>query len=353
MADYYDTLGVSKDASQEEIKRAYRKLAHKYHPDKGGGDEEMFKNINEAYQVLGNEGKRRQYDQFGQTFDGSGTGGAQGFNINFEDLGGFGDIFESMFGGGRGSRVRRGEDVAVDITISFEESARGVQKEMHHRLYQTCSSCHGNGAEPGTPIDQCSTCGGSGSISTSRQTPFGVFAQRARCTTCGGEGKIARTPCNTCRGEGRELRDRTLSVDVPAGIADGQSIRLEGKGEAPEKGGIPGDLYVRVHVSPHKQLVRDGDDVRYEATISFTQAVLGTTITVPTFSGTKEMNVPAGTQAGSEIRLSGEGFPRLSSAGRGDFIVQVRVAVPKRVSRKQRKLLEEFEELSKKRGLFG
>lgn len=356
MADYYETLGVSRNASKEDIKKAYRKMAHKYHPDKDGGDEEKFKEINEAYQVLGNEQKRSQYDQFGQSFDGGNPygGGFQGFNVNFDDLGGIGDIFETFFGGGRtqGREVRRGADIPVDLTISFKDSATGTKQEIRHRVHQTCSHCKGNGAEPGTPIVDCPTCGGTGTVSQTRQTPFGVFAQRSVCTTCQGEGKQAKVTCTVCRGEGRELRDRTLVVDIPAGIHDGQTIRVNGQGEAPLKGGIPGDLYATIHVKPEEGLRRDGDNVRSDIKVSVVDAILGTSVKVKTLEGSKSIEVPHGTQPLTEIRLERLGFPRLGTSARGDHVVTVHVEIPRRLSGKQKKLLQEFQAAGKK-GFFG
>ncbi|MEX0650236.1 MAG: molecular chaperone DnaJ [Candidatus Andersenbacteria bacterium] len=358
MADYYETLGISRDASPEDVKKAYRKMAHKYHPDKQGGDEEKFKEVNEAYQVLGDEEKRRQYEQFGQTFEGTGAGpfGGENININFEDLGGIGDIFETFFGGGGRSRtrqrVRRGNDVPVDMIISFSESATGVQREITHRIYQTCSHCQGNGAEPGTPIETCATCSGTGVITQSRSTPLGVFSQQSVCPTCQGEGKQAKTVCSECGGQGRELKDRTLTVDVPAGIADGQTIRISGKGEVPARGGIPGDLFVTIHVASDKYMRREGNNVVSEATIPFTDAILGTNISVKTLAGDKEITIASGTQPETTVRLQGQGFPSLSGSGRGDHIVTVHIDIPRKLSRKQKELLEEFKK-SKKKGLFG
>lgn len=363
MADYYDILGVSKDASSEEVKKAYRKMAHKYHPDKEGGDEEKFKEINEAYQVLGNDEKRAQYDQYGQTFDGAGGGnpfggfGGQNVHVNFEDLGGIGDIFDTFFGGGaaRGSRrqrVRRGNDVPVDVTISFEESAAGHKQDITHRIYQECSQCHGNGAEPGTPIETCQTCQGSGVVTQARQTPLGVFSQQSVCTTCQGEGKQAKTPCTVCKGEGRQLRERTLEVDIPAGIADGQTIRITGKGEAPARGGVPGDLFVTVHVQADKEMRREGNNVVSDVSIPFTGAILGAKVTVKTLGGEKEIEIEPGTQPEATITLSGQGFPSLQGTGRGDHLVHIHVEIPKKISRKQREILQEFKS-TKKKGLFG
>jgi molecular chaperone DnaJ len=357
--DHYATLGVSRDSSPQEIKRAYRRLAHQYHPDKANGDEEKFKQVNTAYQVLSDEKKRAQYDRFGQTFDGSSPGfdpfGAGGGGINFEDLGNFGvgDIFEQFFGGGKPSRSRqrRGQDASVDVSISFAASARGESHRLSHRIHQTCAHCHGNGAEPGTPINECTACHGQGTVSATQQTMLGAITRRAVCQACKGEGKMAETNCRQCGGTGRELKSRTLSVTIPAGIADGQTIRLSGKGEAAEHGNTTGDLYVTVHVEPHRELRRDGNNVLSEITVPFSDAALGTTATVETLSGPQELTIPAGTQPGSEVTLPRLGFPELNSpSSRGDHIVTVQVEIPRRLSRRQKQLLTEFK--SSKRGLF-
>lgn len=356
--DYYSILGVEKTASKDDLKRAYRKLAHKYHPDKSGGDETKFKEVNEAYQVLGDEQKRAQYDQFGQTFDGASSGGNPfgGFNVNFEDLGGFGDIFETMFGGGFGrarrQTVRRGNDIGVDVTISFRDSAKGLKKSMEPRMYVQCDVCRGNGAEPGTPIETCTTCNGSGSTTQTRQTPLGVFSTSAVCTACQGEGKIAKQACSNCRGDGRTLETRKLEVDIPAGIADGQQIRVQGKGEAPARGGITGDLYVTVHVHQDKDLTREGDTVRSTVAIPFSKAAMGGTVSVTTLEGDHELSIEHGTQPGTEIRIRGKGFPSIRTGVKSDHVVRVQVEVPKKLSKKQKQLLEEFDGAAKK-GFFG
>lgn len=350
--DYYQVLGVERTATQDDIKKAYRKLAHQHHPDKDGGDEEKFKEVNEAYQVLSNQQKRSQYDQFGQAFDGSGAGGFSGSPFGFGGSAGgagfqdIGDIFETFFGG-RGSRtrqqVRRGQDIAIDLTISFEDSAFGVKQEVTHRLYQTCSHCQGNGAEPGTPIVTCARCGGQGVINHTQQTPLGVFSQQSTCPSCQGDGKQAEKACTVCHGDGRELKDRTLTIEVPAGIHDGQTLRITGKGEAPARGGMNGDLYVNIHVKPHKTLSRDGDLVRSRVSIPFTAAALGTTTTINTLNGSQEITIPPGTQPGEEISLPDLGFPARSGRGRGEHRVTVNVTVPKKLSRKQKKILEDFQ----------
>lgn len=367
--DYYKTLGVSKEATKEEIKKAYRKMAHKYHPDKKGGDEEKFKEVNGAYQVLSDEKKRAQYDQFGAGFEqqggfgGNGGGGngpfggfnGENININFEDLGGFGDVFEQFFGGGRQGSTRRGtprgEDVAIDVTISFRDSAKNQKKEVEHRIYQACSHCNGNAAEPGTPIKECKQCKGQGFVTQGRQTMFGTFAQQVVCPTCQGEGKTAEKPCTVCHGDGRELKNRTLVIDIPAGIANGQTLRISRKGEAAPKGGIAGDLYVRIHVQKDKEMRRSGDDVRSEVQISFADAALGIAVTVSTLEGKETIDIPAGTQPGKEIHLSHKGFTSLEGLGKGDHIVTVVVEIPKRLNRKQKELLKEFKNASSK-GFF-
>ncbi len=360
--DYYEILGVPRTATQEEIKKAYRKLAHKHHPDKKGGDEEAFKKVSNAYETLSDTQKRAQYDQFGSSFTGGNGGGGDpfggfsqgGFTINMDDLGGVGDIFESFFGGGRtrGRSRSRGSDVETDIEISFRESATGVERTLKHRIFTTCSKCKGNGAEPGTPIVTCKTCSGQGSVARTHQTPFGAFSQRTTCPTCQGEGKTAETLCSVCNGEGREKKDRTLTVSIPAGIADGQSIRLSGKGEAPLKGGEAGDLYVRVHVKADKVLARDGDNVRSTVHISFADAALGIKLEVTTLAGKETLTIPAGTQPGMNFKLAGEGFPSLQTSRTGDHIVTVQIEIPKKLSRKQKELLEEFRGVPKKGTFF-
>ncbi len=356
--DYYKILGVEKTATTEDIKKSYRKLAHRYHPDKKGGDEEKFKQLNEAYQILGDDNKRAQYDQFGQAFsEGAGGRGPFGFgsnmNINMEDLGGIGDIFETFFGGQRTRpgrpRTRRGEDVQVDVEISFRESAQELQREIATRLYLHCEHCQGNGAQPGTPIVNCGQCNGQGVIGQARQTPFGVFTNQAICPQCQGEGKIAQTPCSVCRGEGRQLRSQRLTVTIPAGIADGQLIRLSGKGQAAPRGGLAGDLYVTVHVRPQPGLTREGNHVLSSVKVSFVEAILGTKVNIETLSGSKELTVPPGMQPGALIRLTGAGFVTANSS-RGDQIIRIEVEIPKKVSKIQRKLLEEYRKA--KRGLF-
>jgi molecular chaperone DnaJ len=357
-ADYYEILGVSRSATKDEIKKAYRKLAHTHHPDKGGGDEEKFKEINRAYEVLGDEQKRAQYDQFGHGFDGNGGGnpyggfGGSGFTINMDDLGGVGDIFETFFGGGRRSSARsRGADIETDVEISFRESATGMKKTLQQRVFTTCSLCKGNGAQPGTPIVTCTTCNGQGTVTRTHQTPLGAFAQRSVCPECRGEGKKASTPCKQCDGEGREKTNRTLDVQIPAGIAEGQAIRIAGKGEASPKGGTAGDLFITIHVRPDPVLEREGNDVRSEVQVSFVDAALGTTQEVETLEGRRTLEIPAGTQPGTELAFERLGFPNVRGGRRGDHVVTVHVEIPKRLTRKQKELLEKFREAPKK-GIF-
>lgn len=361
--DYYDVLGITRTASQDEIKKAFRKKAHQFHPDKSGGDEEAFKRVNEAYQVLGDEQKRSQYDQFGRTFDGAGgnpfAGGFQGFNINFEDIGDLGDVFSQFFGGASasthragGRQQRRGSDIQMDVEISLRESAEGKKVELQNYLYQTCERCHGNGAEPGTPIETCRTCRGRGAVTQSRQTLFGAFAQQTQCPTCHGEGKVPQEACRECRGEGRTKQERKLEITIPAGIDNGQVIRISEKGETPARGGRAGDLFVNVRVRRDKHLRREGSDVRHDITVSFPEAALGTEVKVPTLKGEETLRIPAGTQPGAQLRLSGTGFPSLHGGGRGDQVVTVNVEVPKRLSRQQKQLLEEFKKTNKKSRWF-
>ncbi len=356
MPDYYKILGIDKTASPEEVKKAYRKLAHQHHPDKDGGNEEKFKEINEAYQILSDDQKRAQYNQFGSTFeDGNPFGGfsSGGWQFNMDDLGGFGDIFETFFGG-QGfrqtrTRTRRGHDIAIDIEITFVESAVGRQKDIKHRVFVPCTHCHGNGAEPGTPIETCAQCHGPGAVNSTRRTPFGIFTQRVICPTCQGEGKTVKTPCLVCRGEGRERQERTLTVEIPAGIADGQTVRIAGRGEAPPRGGAAGDLLVSVHVQPHLTMYRDGGHVRSNVDVSFIDATLGTTVTVATLAGDRTLEIPSGTQPSTEFRFEKRGFPQLGGSQRGDHIVTVDIVIPRRLSHKQRQLLEEFRSQKKRR----
>ena len=354
--DFYNILGVSKGASDDEIKKAYRKLAHKYHPDKSGGDESKFKEINEAYQVLSDKSKRSQYDQFGQTFEGAGPGGGAGFGgFDFSgfqqgfggqgfDFGeGFGDIFSDIFGG-RQTRDRRqpGRDIQVDVEISFEEMVRGAKRDINlYRMVQ-CDVCHGNGGEPGAKEETCSTCKGSGKVQQTVRSVFGSFAQVSTCPTCSGSGKTYSKKCHKCSGEGRVKEEQKISVDIPAGISSGQTISVRGQGEAGEKGAQSGDLYVNVYVKPHSKFKRDNDNITSSEHISFSQAALGDKISVETIEGDVTMKVPQGTQSGELFRIKEKGVPSLRGSSRGDHLVKILVDVPKKLSREQKKLIEEL-----------
>ncbi len=352
--DYYEVLGVSKSADATEIKKAYRKLAMKYHPDKNQGDkeaEEKFKEINEAYEVLSDETKRRNYDQFGhegvngQGFGGAGGFGGQGFG-GFDDI--FGDIFGDMFGGGfGGGRPRRrgperGADIRQRINISFEEAAFGKKVQVKINRSEECNECHGSGAKPGTSKKTCSTCNGSGQVQSVQRTPFGNIASTRTCSTCNGEGEVIESPCTKCHGKGSIRKTKTIEVDIPAGIDEGQMIKLSGQGELGTRGGPRGDLYIEVNVKSHQLFTREGYDVYLEMPITFAQATLGDKIQVPTLDGKVEYEIPEGTQTGTVFRLKGKGIPKLRSNVRGDQYVKVTVEIPKKLNDKQKELVRQF-----------
>jgi molecular chaperone DnaJ len=370
--DYYKTLGVDKNASQDEIKKAFRKLAHEHHPDKKGGDAEKFKEINEAYQIVGNEEKRKKYDQFGDAaFSGAGFGGtgmswedfmraAQGgqggfggfnngnINIDFGDMGDiFGNIGEMFgFGGGSGRRRRaRGADIQTELTIEFNEAVFGAAKDIS--LYKTviCGHCRGNGAEPGTPIETCKTCKGAGYVTQMQRTILGTFQSQSACPDCRGEGKRASKKCSRCGGNGLQKDTVNLQVKVPAGIDNGQAIKLTGQGEVAVNGGMSGDLYIRIKVRPNKNFERAGDDILSNAEISIARAVLGDKIPVITVDGEITLKIPAGTQSGTVFKLRGKGASILNSRNRGDHLVTVKVRIPERLGREEKKLFEELRKL--------
>ena len=369
--DYYKILGVEQTATTEDIKRAYRKLAHEHHPDKGG-NEEKFKEINEAYQVLSDPQKRSQYDQFGPAFaegfggqggfDPFSRAGSQGFNVRFEDLGGFGDVFSAFFGGespfGSSSRTRArervvGEDLEAEITIPFEEMVFGAKREFPLNRLRTCTRCKGNLAEPGTKITTCKTCKGSGVVQRESRTFLGSFVQRTLCPTCHGEGKTAERPCTECKGEGRTRQLETLVVKIPPGIESGTRLRIVGEGEAPPYGGDPGDLYVRVRVQEHKEFRRAGNDILSQVSIPFTVAALGGGVSVNTVDGEHAVSIPRGTASGTELRITGKGIAlgRHGTTGkRGDHRVTVVVEVPKRLTKEQEELLRKFDKADSKKG---
>ncbi|MFA4873264.1 MAG: molecular chaperone DnaJ [Patescibacteria group bacterium] len=354
--DYYSILGVSKNASQEEIKKAFRKLAHQHHPDKGGGNEEKFKEINEAYQVLSDTQKREQYDQFGTTFEGGTGGGAQwqdfaqggpfgGFrtNVDFNDIG---DLFGDMFGfgsGGRGKRGRKrkeGRDLEIDTTIEFIDAVRGVTKRITLEKLQECESCRGSGSEGKGGVKTCSTCDGAGVVEQAQRTFFGTFTSQSVCPACHGEGSVIEKPCGKCRGEGRVLKEHAFEITIPPGVAEGTTLRMEGKGEAGVRGASAGNLFITVHIKPDSRFRREHDDIHSDASITLPQAALGDSMRVPTVDGLVEVKIPSGTQSATVIRLKGKGIPHLESAGRGDHLLHVTVAVPTRLNRKQKELYE-------------
>lgn len=368
--DYYDILGISKSASADEIKKAFRKLAVKYHPDKEGGDEVKFKEVNEAYEVLKDQQKRQRYDQFGHAgvggssggggspfdgFDFSGFGGAGGQNVHFDfGDGGLGDIFGQFFGGGSGSgraaRSKRGSDVETSITLDFKEAIFGVEKNLTLDMLDECSHCHGERAEPGYGMKTCDTCKGSGQIPRVMNTMFGQIQQSVICQTCEGRGRIPEKACSVCKGAGTERRKQTIKLKVPAGISDGATIRLRERGEA-VAGGAKGDLYVHIRVKAHKKFTREGDIVLSEESISMVDAALGVEIDVETVDGSVRMKIPAGTQNGTDFKLSGHGVPHSGRDSRGPHIVSIVVQTPVKLSKKQKELLEQFK-ASKKRSIF-
>ena len=350
--DYYETLGVDRNASKEDIKKAYRKLARKYHPDVNKDDPqaaEKFKEVKEAYETLSNDQKKAHYDQFGHTDPNQGFGG-QGFGG--ADFGGFGDIFDMFFGGGGGSRrrdpnaPRQGADLQYTMTIEFEEAAFGKETEIKIPREETCDTCHGSGAKPGTKPETCSHCGGSGQLNVEQNTPFGRIVNRRVCHHCQGTGKIIKDKCTTCGGDGTVKKNRTIHVKIPAGVDEGQQIRLSGQGEAGVNGGPAGDLFIVFHIKPHKFFERDGDDVFCEIPLSFAQVALGDEIEVPTLYGKVKLKIPAGTQTNTHFRLRGKGIKNVRGYGQGDQHVTVKVVTPKNLSDREKELFKELAELS-------
>ena len=357
--DYYEVLGVDKSVSDDELKKAYRKAAKKYHPDLNPGDaeaEKNFKEVNEAYEVLSDSEKRARYDQFGHAgvdpnFGAGGQGGwGGGFSGDFGDLG---DIFSSFFGGGFGggsrrnpNAPRRGNNTAASVYLSFEEAAMGCKKTVKVTKIDACSDCHGSGAANGSSPKSCPVCHGSGHVSVSQRTPFGVIQTQQVCDHCHGSGKIIDNPCRTCAGKGRIRHTVEVPVDIPAGIDDGQVINVSGGGDAGVNGGPSGDLQINVNVRPHAIFERDGYDVYCEIPITFTQAALGAEITVPTLYGKVKLNIHEGTQPGDKFKLKGKGIQRLRYSGKGDQYVQIVVEVPKNLSKAQKEKLKEFDGLT-------
>ena len=345
--DYYLVLGVERTATDDEIKRAYRKLAQQWHPDVNAepSAHDRFTEINEAYQVLSDPERRGRYDMFGRA--GVGSAGTPGF----EGFGGFSDIFDAFFGGGTGTNAARrgrpqpGADLRYDLRIAFVEAVKGTEKEIEFPVLQRCETCNGSGAKPDTEPTTCPQCNGRGEVRSIRQTMLGQMVNVNACPRCHGEGRIVESPCETCRGDGRTERRRTMRVSIPPGIDEGHQIRLSNEGEAGPRGGAAGSLYVAVHVQPHPALKRDGSELYYEAQVSIAQAALGTRITVPTVDGDEEVEIKPGTQPETEIRLRGKGVPHLRRAGaRGDLHVLVDVVVPTKLSKKARELLTAYAE---------
>lgn len=354
--DYYEVLGVSRGASEDEIKKAYKKMARKYHPDLNPGDktaEEKFKEVNEAYEVLSDADKKARYDQYGHAgvdpnFGAGGFGG--GFDGSF-DFGDLGDIFGSFFGGGFGSGRRtnpnapqRGESIRMSIAISFEEAAFGCEKAVTVERYETCDTCHGNGCAPGTSPEVCPDCHGTGTVQVRRQTPMGVFATSSPCPKCGGKGRIIHQPCKDCRGSGMVRKKKTIQASIPAGIDNGQTISIRGQGNAGKNGGPAGDLLITITVRPHELFRREGTSVLCEAPITFTQAVLGAELEIPTIDGKVKYTLPEGTQSGTTFRLKGKGIPSINGRGRGDQYVTVYIETPKNLNKEQKEALKKFAE---------
>lgn len=366
MADYYKVLGVDKNSSDDEIKRAYRKLAHKYHPDKKDGDEEKFKEINEAYQVLSDKTKKSQYDQFGQTFNGAGGGpgagqggfgGFSGFGggqqWDFSDFasqgnsGGWEDVFSDIFGGRGGFGSAKGSDIQVDIEISFDEMIRGVRKEIKLYKDSKCSVCSGSGGAPGAKEETCKTCGGSGRVRKTVRSILGTIAQEAICDDCHGKGKTFSEKCKKCSGVGITKEEKIIPIDIPAGIQDGQTISVQGEGAAGRQGAQNGDLYINVHVKPHNKFSRKGDDIFSEEKITFPQAALGDKIEVDTMDGKVSMKIPQGTQSGEIFRIRSKGVPHLRGGGKGHHMVKIIVDIPRKLSGKEKSLIKELGSLVK------
>lgn len=356
--DLYEVLGVSRNASDEEIKKAYKKMVKKYHPDLNPDSktaEEKMKEVNHAYDILSDSEKKARYDQFGD--DGNNSGGFGGAG-GFGGFGGgdFGDIFDMFFGGGGGGRSRnqnsprQGNDLRVDIRISFEEAAKGTTKEIELNRTESCTACGGSGAKAGTSRKTCSNCGGSGKVRVNQQTPFGQFQTVKTCPNCGGKGSVVETPCPSCGGTGRVKKKRTIKVNVPPGVDTDSRLRMQNEGEGGINGGPAGDLYIYITVSPHELFRRNGDDILCNVPVSMVDAALGAEIEVETLDGKIKLTVPAGTQSGTSFRLRGRGFPKLRGYGKGDQHVRVNVQTPTDLTPEQKDLLRKFDESVKAAG---
>ncbi|MCP3741335.1 molecular chaperone DnaJ [Rossellomorea sp. BNER] len=349
--DYYEVLGISKSASKDEIKKAYRKLSKKYHPDinKEADAADKFKEIKESYEVLSDDQKRAQYDQFGHVDPNQGFGGGGG---DFNGFGGFEDIFNTFFGGGGGGRrrdpnaPRAGADLQYTMTVGFEEAAFGKETDIEIPKEEECDTCHGSGAKPGTKPETCSHCKGAGQLNVEQDTPFGRIVNRRVCHHCNGTGKYIKEKCGTCGGVGKVQKRRKIHVKIPAGIDDGQQLRVSGQGEPGINGGPSGDLYIVFHVRSHEFFERNGEDIYCEMPITFAQAALGDEIEVPTLHGKVKLKVPAGTQTGTKFRLRGKGIQNVRGYGVGDQHILVKVVTPSKLTEKQKDLLREFADIS-------
>ncbi|UOR03927.1 molecular chaperone DnaJ [Hymenobacter aerilatus] len=348
--DFYEILGVAKTASGDEIKKAYRKVAIKYHPDKNPDDpsaEDKFKEAAEAYEVLSDQDKRARYDRFGH----QGVGGASGGGPNMEDIfSQFGDIFggggfEGFFGGGQrggGRRVKKGSNLRIKLKLDLEEVANGVEKKIKVKRYTACNTCSGTGAKNGTDLRECSTCHGEGQVKRVVNTMLGQMVSASTCPTCHGEGKVVTSKCDVCHGEGRQLQEEIIPINIPAGVAEGMQLSMGGKGNFPERGGVPGDLLIQIEEEPHELLKRDGNNIMFEQYISFVDAALGANLEVPTIEGKVKIKVEPGTQPGKILRLRGKGIKDINGYGRGDQLIHLNVWTPKNVNGEERELLEKL-----------
>lgn len=361
--DYYEVLGVSKSADATEIKKAYRKLALKYHPDKNPGDkeaEEKFKEAAEAYDVLSNEEKRRRYDQFGHAGVGGAGQGGFGGGMSMDDIfSQFGDIFGSFggfsgfggFGGGRSARrVNRGTNLRVKVKMNLQEIATGIEKKIKVKKYVACQHCNGTGAKDGKSYSTCSTCKGSGQVTRVQNTILGAMQTTSTCPTCEGEGKIINEKCTFCNGEGVLMSEEVISINIPAGVGEGMQLSLSGKGNAARRGGVNGDLIVLIEEEEHPELVRDGNDLLYNVFIGYPEAVLGETVEIPTIEGKVKVKIEAGTQPGKILRLRGKGLPDVNGYGKGDLLAKVNVWIPKNLSKDEKKLVEKMKEAEEAEG---
>ena len=352
--DYYEVLGITKGAGEDEIKKAYKKMARKYHPDLNPGDkeaEEKFKEVNEAYEVLSDPDKKARYDQYGHAGVDPNFGAGAGFDGSF-DFGDLGDIFGNFFGGGFGGGGRRtnpnapqrGESIRLSLTISFEEAAFGCEKEITVERMEQCGTCSGSGCAAGTTPEVCPDCHGTGTVQVRRQTPMGVFATSSPCTRCGGKGRIIHQPCKDCHGTGSVRKRKTIQATIPAGIDNGQTISIRGQGHAGVNGGPAGDLLITITVRPHELFRREGTSVLCEAPITFAQAVLGAELEIPTIDGKVKYTLPEGTQSGTTFRLKGKGIPSINGRGRGDQYVTVYIETPRNLNKEQKEALKKFAE---------